>query len=71
MDESRSNEEPRSRLRERMEGIREVFERERGVSLAYVSGSAAREGTTPLSDLDFAVYLNEDIPEDSYSVSWS
>ncbi|OGI32722.1 MAG: hypothetical protein A2343_01855, partial [Candidatus Moranbacteria bacterium RIFOXYB12_FULL_35_8] len=39
--------------------IREIFERFQAVKLAYFFGSRARGEAGPMSDYDFAVYLDE------------
>ena len=56
----RSNETKQGQLN--IEALRAYFRRcPHPVTLAYLFGSAARGETTPLSDVDIAVYL--DVPE--------
>lgn len=46
------------RYEEKKEEVRKVVEQD-GVALAYLFGSGARRDIGPLSDLDFAVYLDD------------
>ena len=45
--------------RETTEKIRGIFANEPAVGVAYLFGSQARHTTGPLSDYDFAVYIDE------------
>ncbi len=50
----------------KVELLSEVVEPIQGIENLYLFGSAAAKRVTPLSDLDFAVLLNEQVPEKKY-----
>ncbi|KKQ75380.1 MAG: Nucleotidyltransferase [Candidatus Woesebacteria bacterium GW2011_GWB1_38_5b] len=43
----------------KLESIKQIFQDDQDVKLAYLFGSQARGDTGPLSDYDFAIYLSE------------
>ena len=51
------------RIRHVVEGLKQVFEACKEVKLAYLFGSRAQGTAGPLSDHDFAVYLDERDPK--------
>jgi len=51
------------RYRENEEEVKRIFSKERKVVLAYIFGSSAEGRTNPLSDLDFAVHLDEELSQ--------
>ncbi|KKQ74180.1 MAG: hypothetical protein US96_C0039G0016 [Candidatus Woesebacteria bacterium GW2011_GWB1_38_5b] len=44
---------------DKLEGIKQIFQADEKVKLAYLIGSQATSDTGPLSDYDFAIYLDE------------
>lgn len=51
-----------------LKNLQEIFQKEPRVKLAYLFGSQAKETTGPLSDYDFAVYIDSKNPKEIFEI---
>ena len=57
-----------NQVKSEIKSLKSIFRAFPQVKLAYLFGSAAKEEIGPLSDYDFAVYLNEKDPKKRFTI---